>query len=66
VLDLGGRQQPREQIGIAKQFRRIAVEHWYCPNHLRIAAANLSDGVSGSVPGELSFPAPLGGMFGGS
>jgi hypothetical protein len=72
VLDLGGREQPREQIGIAKRFRRITVEPWCPPSHLSIAAGtlnaegNLNDVVSGSVPDELSVLAPSGGTFGGS
>jgi hypothetical protein len=66
VLDLGGRKQPREQIGIAKQFRRITVAHWYRLSHLSIAAGNLNDVVSGSMPDELSLPAPSGGSCGGS
>ena len=66
LLDLGGRKQPREQIGITQQFRRITAEHWYGPNHLSSAAGKMNDVVSGSVHDKLSLLAPSGGTFGGS
>jgi Family of unknown function (DUF6494) len=47
-------------------FRRITVEHWCRSSHLSIATGNLNDVVSGSIPDELSLPAPSGGTLGGS